>query len=42
MDKSGSVAKNIVAAPTFDPVREVEYGCGKSTVICNGWDLTWW
>ena len=29
MDRSGSVAKNIVAAPTFDPVREVEYGCGR-------------
>jgi hypothetical protein len=32
MDKSGSVgnvAKNIVAAPDFPPVREVEFGCGK-------------
>ena len=27
MDKSGSVAKAIVAAPTFDPVRQVEFGC---------------
>ena len=31
MDKSGTIAKAIVAAPTFDPVREVEYGCGKSS-----------
>lgn len=30
MDKSGSIAKAIVPAPTFDPVHQVEHGCGKS------------
>ena len=32
MDKSGSignVAKNIVAAPDYPLVKQVEYGCGK-------------
>ena len=42
MDKSGSIAKAIVVAPTLDPVHQVEYGCGELCISIIESLLSYW